>query len=148
MSEAGEPAALRVEVRNLQPVVLPEQPLRATARAALTLTEKRLDCLSVALVDAERMARLNRQFLGRSGATDVIAFPAEETEEGYCGEVIVCVPVAEEQAQEQGHSLLREVAVLVAHGTLHTVGYDDDTGTGRQVMAELQEQAVARVLTP
>lgn len=148
VNESGEQAVVRVEVRNLQTVTVPEQVLVAAAREALALAGETLDSLGVALVDAERMARLNREFLERSGPTDVIAFPAEQTEEGRSGEVIVCVSVAEEQAQEQGHSLLRELAVLVAHGTLHTVGHRDDTETGRQVMADLQERAATRALAP
>jgi probable rRNA maturation factor len=132
---------MRVELRNLQAVPPPAAVLSAAARHALALAGASLDCLSLALVDRERMARLNRQFLGRSEPTDVIAFPAEETEEGRCGEAIVCVPVAEEQAQERGHSLARELAILVAHGTLHTVGYEDGTEAEREVMSRLQEQA-------
>jgi probable rRNA maturation factor len=130
-----------VEVRNLQAVPPPTEVLVRAARAALELAGASLDCLSVVLVDAERMARLNRQFLDRSGPTDVIAFEAEASEEGRCGEVIVCVPVAEEQAAERGHGLARELAVLVAHGTLHTLGYDDATEAEREVMSGLQEQA-------
>ena len=145
MSEADRPE-LRVELRNLQSVELPSAPLIAAARAALALSGRALDGLSVALVEAERMARLNRQFLGREGPTDVIAFPAEETEEGLVGEAIVCVPVAQEQADERGHSLLRELAILVAHGMLHTVGYCDDTEAEREIMAGLQEPAADRAL--
>ena len=145
MSEAARPE-LRVELRNLQAVEIPPAPLVAVAREALALSGKALEGLSVALVEEERMARLNRQFLGRSGPTDVIAFPAEETEEGLCGEAIVCVPVAQEQADERGHSLLRELAILVAHGTLHTVGYSDETEAEREVMSALQEQAADRAL--
>jgi probable rRNA maturation factor len=71
----------------------------------------------------------------------VISFPAEQSEEGRCGEVIICVEVAEEQAAERGHSLAHELAVLTAHGVLHTLGYRDDTASARAEMEALQEEA-------
>lgn len=139
---------LQVELRNLQAMPLSSEPLVAAARQALALSGRTLDCLSLALVEDERMARLNRQFLGREGPTDVIAFPVEETEEGLCGEVIICVPVAQEQATERGHSLTRELAILTAHGVLHTVGYTDTTEEERETMSSLQERAVDLALPP
>ena len=132
---------LRVELRNLQALPYSPEAIVAAARQALALSGRKLDCLSLALVDDERMARLNRQFLGREGPTDVIAFPAEESEEGRCGEAIVCVSVAREQAAERGHSLTRELAILTAHGVLHAVGYTDATEAEREVMSALQERA-------
>lgn len=134
-------AELSVAIRDLQDIPVSHEVLASAARYVLALAGKHLDSLSLVLVESERIERLNERFLSRSGPTDVIAFPAEENEEGHCAEVIVCVPVAAEQAQEQGHSLTRELALLTAHGVLHTVGYRDDTEAGRAEMAALQERA-------
>lgn len=140
---AGE---LRVEIRNLQAEPAPVVVIPAAARQALALAGQSLESLSVALVDTERIARLNVAHLGHEGPTDVISFPAEETEEGRGGEVIICLPVAREQAAERSHSLARELAILAAHGTLHTLGYRDDTEEGRAEMEKLQEEAAERAL--
>ncbi len=146
MSRADEEArGLRVEIRNLQTAPAPLEVIPAAAGQALALAGQTLDCLSVALVDAERIARLNLAYLGHEGPTDVISFPAEESEEGRCGEVIICLPVAQEQAAERGHSLAREFAILTAHGTLHTLGYRDDTDEGRAEMERLQEQSAEMI---
>jgi probable rRNA maturation factor len=144
--EANRGGGVRVEVRNLQGDPVPGEVIPLAVRAALALAGQSLDGLSVALVDAERMARLNRAHLHHEGPTDVISFPAEEGEEGRGGEIIICVPVAQEQAAERGHPLARELAVLAAHGTLHALGYADDTEAGRAEMEELQEEAAARAV--
>jgi len=146
-SSTGGSAEPRVELRNLQDLPFPEKVLPAAVRQAVALAQGTLDCLSLAVVDAERMARLNRAYLGREGPTDVIAFPAEETPQGRCGEVILCATVAAAQAQECGHSLARELAILAAHGALHTLGYRDDTSAGREQMRVLQERAADRALS-
>lgn len=137
---------MRLELRNLQTESVPAEVISAAAREALALAGRDLDLLSVALVDAERIARLNAAHLRHEGPTDVISFPAEDAEDGRGGEVIICLPVARKQAAERGHPLARELAVLTAHGTLHTLGYRDDTEEGRREMEKLQEAAADRAL--
>ena len=136
---------MRLEVRNLQGRPVPAGVISSAALAALRVAGQELDGLSVALVDGARIARLNQAHLGHEGPTDVISFPAEEGEEGRCGEVIICMEVAEEQARERGHSLAHELAILTAHGTLHTLGYRDDTEGSRAEMEALQEQAAGGI---
>jgi probable rRNA maturation factor len=136
---------MRLELRNLQAQPVSPEIISAAAHAALGLAGQDLDGLSVALVDSARIARLNHAYLGHEGPTDVISFPAEVTEEGRCGEVIICVEVAAEQARERGHSLARELALLTAHGTLHTLGYRDDNEAARAEMEALQEEAAGGI---
>jgi len=131
----------QVTIRDLQGTPVAYEVLSSAVGHALALARKPLDSLSLVLVEAGRIERLNEQFLGHSDSTDVLAFPAEENEEGRGGEVILCVPVALDQAREHGHSLARELALLAAHGVLHTLGYRDDTEAGRTEMAALQERA-------
>ncbi len=137
---------VRVEVRDLQSRPVCEKVIPLAVQAALVVAGESLDGVSVALVEAERIARLNRTYLHHEGPTDVISFPAEESEEGRWAEIIICVPVAEEQATERGHSLTRELAVLAAHGTLHGLGYRDDTAQGQAEMEALQERAAGLAL--
>jgi len=88
--------------------------------------------------DSETVQRLNRDYRGVDEATDVLAFSMLPPEGGdssfvvppdgitHLGEVIVCYPRAVEQAQEQGHSVDRELALLIIHGILHLLGYDHE----------------------
>ena len=90
--------------------------------------------------------KLNRQFRGVDEPTDVLAFSLEgaplfPSPDGrrHLGEVIISLPRARAQARACGHALKRELALLVAHGFLHLLGYDDQEPPARRRM--LREQA-------
>src|SRR5690606_5658764 len=70
--------------------------------------------LTILLVDDERIAALNREFLGEDKPTDVLSFPAGEPMPGmeaYLGDIAIAIPVAMEQARSAGHDLLDELAL-------------------------------------
>ncbi len=96
-----------------------------------------LSTLAVRFVSEREMRRLNREFRGKDRPTDVLSFPGEETVEGtHLGDIAVSVPTARRQALERGHSVERELAVLLLHGILHCLGYDHETDDGE--MKELE----------
>lgn len=82
--------------------------------------------LSVLFVTPDHIRRLNARFAGEDHATDVLAFPMMEEEDGalLLGDVVVCPSVAQKNADELGHGIDAELAALVVHGTLHLLGYD------------------------
>lgn len=55
------------------------------------------------------------------------------------GDVIVSVPTARKQANEQRKELLDELTMLIAHGLLHLLGWDHDTpAKDKRMRAETQ----------
>jgi probable rRNA maturation factor len=88
--------------------------------------------LSVVITDDEAVRELNRQFRDVDAPTDVLAFGSGEEgdfvtapgEPAYLGDVIISYPRAVIQAEEYGHSIDRELALLTVHGILHLLGYD------------------------
>ena len=84
--------------------------------------------LSIVLTDDAQLHQLNREYLGVDAPTDVLSFPASETdpETGapYLGDVLISIPRAEVQARSAGHPLDAELQLLVEHGVLHLLGYD------------------------
>jgi probable rRNA maturation factor len=84
--------------------------------------------LTIVLTDDAQLHQLNREYLGVDAATDVLSFPATETdpETGapYLGDVLLSIPRAEVQAKNAGHPLDAELQLLVVHGVLHLLGYD------------------------
>jgi probable rRNA maturation factor len=119
----------------------PELPRRA-AVLTLTLEEAPERSIAIVLFDDGQMARLNETYTGKEGPTDVLAFDlqpsgGEELPKGepeLLGDVFVDVEAAGRQSEELGHSLGRELAILVAHGVLHLLGYDDADPRGRDEM--------------
>jgi probable rRNA maturation factor len=88
--------------------------------------------LSVVITDDGAVRELNRQFRDVDAPTDVLAFGSGEEgdfvtapgEPAYLGDVIISYPRAVIQAEEYGHSINRELALLTVHGVLHLLGYD------------------------
>ncbi len=105
--------------------------------------------LCVKLVDEATIAELNERWMEKTGPTDVLAFPMdelrpglvnEEPEEGVLGDIVLCVRVAERQAQEAGHSTQDEVHLLTVHGILHLLGYDHAEPEEHKEMFDLQAE--------
>jgi probable rRNA maturation factor len=101
--------------------------LEQAARAALDHQSADGD-LTIVLTDDEQLHRLNRDYLGVDVPTDVLSFPASETDpetgRRYLGDILVSVSRAEAQARAAGHSLVDEARLLVVHGVLHLLGHD------------------------
>jgi probable rRNA maturation factor len=111
--------------------------------------------LTVLLVSEDEMAAYNERFLERSGPTDVLAFPVEELMPGVVpdqdsngppliiGDVIVAPGYVGRQAAENDVEFEDEMALMVAHGILHLLGYDhiDDAD------AELMERREVELLS-
>lgn len=116
-----------VFVANEQDLAVDERRLSALARHTLTAEDIEEGCeLSVLFVGADHMRRLNHRFAGNDYATDVLAFPMMDEEDGILllGDVVICPNVAEANAEKLGHGLADELDALVVHGTLHLLGYD------------------------
>lgn len=120
------------------------QPELVRQTALATLIHQRIEqpCeLAVVVTDDEALHELNRRYRDVDAPTDVLAFPDEACGPfvgapglpRYLGDVIISFPRAEAQALESGHDVQAELQLLIVHGVLHLLGYDD-------VMAERRAQ--------
>ena len=100
----------------------------------------------VLITDAEEIQRLNASYRHIDRVTDVLTFPAWEGDsilcppDGYLGDIAICLERAQEQAEEYGHSLERELAFLSVHGALHLLGYDHIQPDDEQKMLAMQDE--------
>jgi len=89
------------------------------------------DSFVVRFVSDREMRQLNRLYRNKDRPTDVLSFPGEATPEGsHLGDVVISVPTARRQATAAGHSVARELEVLMLHGVLHCLGHDHETDDG------------------
>ena len=118
--------------------------------------------INLVLTDNEEIQRVNQQFRDINAPTDVLSFPMIpfptpgdykilEEEDSYfdldtgeliLGDIMISIPRMETQAQEFGHSQVREFSFLVAHSILHLLGYDHMTPKEAAVMEAKQSQAL------
>ena len=90
--------------------------------------------VSLTFCNNEYIHKLNKEYRNIDKSTDVLSFPMyerEELEEGLIGpvmlgDIVISLERAKEQAEEIGHSFLREVSFLAIHSTLHLLGYDHE----------------------
>jgi len=97
--------------------------------------------LSIRLVDSDESATLNKQYRGKDGATNVLSFPFEAPivmEPDLLGDLVVCVPLMTEEAQQQNKALNDHWAHLVVHGCLHLLGYDHIDDAEAELMEALE----------
>jgi probable rRNA maturation factor len=120
---------MEVFVANEQEMSVDERRLSTLARHTLEAEKVGGEAeLSVLLVSSDHIQNLNARFANENHPTDVLAFPMleedEDDDQTLLGDVVVCPEVAEKNALKLGHSLSRELDVLIVHGTLHLLGYD------------------------
>ncbi len=120
--------------------------LEIAAQACLENLQRGDAELSILLADDDTIQRLNHEYLGIDAPTDVLSFPAGDTdpESGaeYLGDIIVSLPRAQAQADAGGHTVLDELQLLAVHGVLHLAGYDHDAPEHKAEMWALQAQVL------
>jgi probable rRNA maturation factor len=126
---------------------LPPDLLERAAQAVLAHQSMAADAdLTLVLTGDERIRALNRDFLGRDAPTDVLSFPADETDpetdRRYLGDVVISVSRAESQARAGGHALQAELQLLVVHGVLHLLGHDHAGAQERAIMWAAQAEVL------
>jgi probable rRNA maturation factor len=118
-----------INIQNIHPRLRVKKTLLKRLIEGILSSEKTDSGVDVILVDDNLMKKLNREFTRRDGTTDVLSFGMQEgksdpVEYPGLGDVYVCLDQAKRQAEERRHKLEEEVALLVAHGVLHLLGYD------------------------
>ena len=119
---------MRAAVDNRQrQVPIQVRRLIRAARRALAAVGRPGGTVEVAIVDDAEIRRMNTRYRGISRRTDVLAFPLEapDAPEQLLGQIVISAETARRQAHRVGVPLALELELLVTHGTLHLVGYDD-----------------------
>ena len=105
--------------------------------------------LSVVLTDNRRLRKLNRGYLGIDAPTDVLSFPAAESdpETGarYLGDILISIPYAAKGAKKAEHPLEAELQLLVVHGVLHLLGHDHAKPREKARMWKAQREILAQL---
>ncbi|XWT11182.1 rRNA maturation RNase YbeY [Stutzerimonas urumqiensis] len=119
----------------------------------LALRQRSADSeLTIRLVDEPEGRELNRTWRGKDYATNVLSFPAEVPDGildiPLLGDLVICVPVVQREAAEQGKSIEAHWAHLVIHGCLHLLGYDHLEDAEAEEMETLERHLLAELGHP
>lgn len=131
----------RLDLRLMRKIVA-----AATAEMqALPRESSTLECqVAIFFVGSRKIARLNQEYVGHSGPTDVITFDydrpevARPDEVWLRGDLFICIDEARHQAQEFATTWQSELTRYVIHGLLHLLGYDDREVPDRKAMKHVE----------
>ncbi len=108
--------------------------------------------LTVRIVDTEEAQELNLRWRGKDYATNVLSFPADIPDGildiPLLGDLVICAPVVNKEAQEQHKPALAHWAHMVIHGCLHLLGYDHIEDNEAEIMEQLERQLLAKLGYP
>ena len=141
-----------------------DEVIELAVKASLAEEDMDENCeISVTLCGNEEIADLNKEYMGRDGATDVLSFPQLAFDEDKCifedsmtyngdnlllGDIVISLERAAEQAKEYGHSERREVGFLTVHSMLHLLGYDHMEDADREEMQAKEKKILAAMNLP
>jgi probable rRNA maturation factor len=110
----------------------------ARARRWVAMALARPAEIAVRIVGAEEGRAMNRQYRGKDYATNVLTFDYAR-EPVVAADLVLCAPVVEREAKEQGKTLEAHYAHLLVHGALHAQGYDHELGERQALEMEALE---------
>ena len=114
-----------------------------------------LDCpdgeLSILIVNDSQIEALNKQYLNRSGPTNIIAFPMQEGEFAkispqLLGDVVISVETAYQEGINAGISMEERLIQLLIHGILHLFGYDHETTEQEALKMEKKSEELMKLI--
>lgn len=132
---------------NIQIIVAPKytrrvvrNELRAAAQRALAMERAGAEfALTIVVVGDRAMRDYNKRFHHVNAPTDVLAF-ASAMGDDYLGDIIISYDTAKANAKQAGWRVRDELQLLVTHGVLHLLGYDDTTPEARETMWKRQAE--------
>lgn len=104
--------------------------------------------VTVVVDDDERIRALNKLWRGLDKPTNVLSFPAPDSQPGpmnYIGDIAISFETAAREAAAEGKSLADHVTHLAVHGFLHLLGYDHESDADAEEMEGLERVILARV---
>ena len=137
---------MKLQIRNNQnKIKIDKRKIRGTVLKILKI----LDCvdkeISLSFVDDENIKQLNKQYLGRDKATNVISFSLREGEYSninpqILGDIIISVETAQRDAIKENLTVTQGLEFLIIHGILHLLGYNHENTTKKETNKMQQKE--------
>lgn len=119
-----------------------EKFLKKVAKIVIKGKSVKMKDISIVLVGALEIRKLNKKYRRKDKATDVLSFNY-----GDSGEVVLCPEVIKENAEKFGNTFKKEIIRILIHGMLHLAGYDHEKSTKEAEKMETKEKHYIKLLT-
>ncbi|MDE2420656.1 MAG: rRNA maturation RNase YbeY [Gammaproteobacteria bacterium] len=121
--------------------------------ATIGIKKKRKCEVTIRIVDLEESQFLNFNYRNKAKPTNVLSFPSDIPKEILeilpnkpLGDLVICLPVILQEADEQGKTTQEHFAHLIVHGILHLLGYDHEISDEDAVIMESLEIEIMQAL--
>jgi probable rRNA maturation factor len=138
------PSRHDITITNDTDIRAPRTLIRRAIEAALDAHETTGE-IDVMLTSDEEIRELNQKYRRVDEPTDVLSFPGGNYKGAPLGDIAISLDYAERQALARGASFSHEVAFLAIHGTLHLLGFEDETDEERLEMIQ-EMNRIARIV--
>lgn len=104
--------------------------------------------LTLRFVDTEEGQTLNRDYRGKDYPTNVLtfAYSFDEEDTGITqADIVLCTDVLQQEAADQGKSVVNHALHLIVHGVLHAQGYDHEDEEEAAEMEALEAEILAKL---
>lgn len=98
----------------------------------------------IRFVGEDESQQLNHAYRTKDKPTNVLSFTYDDLD-NYLGDLVICLPVVEREASEQGKTVKNHMAHMIVHGVLHLLGYDHENETEAEVMEALECTILAKL---
>lgn len=106
--------------------------------------------VTIRIVDEAESHELNQRYRGKDKSTNVLSFPydGDMLDVPVLGDIVICAPVVQREAREQGKDARAHWAHMVVHGCLHLLGYDHVQESEAEVMEAKERRILAELGFP
>ena len=139
---------IEVQVASESASIPSENSIINKIKKILELTDNKNKTISIRVVDQAESQSLNSQFRGKDKPTNVLSFPSAvpaEIDPDYLGDIVICAPVVEREAAEQGKPVAAHWAHMLTHGILHLQGHDHVEAEEAEAMENLERELLKQM---
>ncbi|KPJ71873.1 hypothetical protein AMJ50_00095 [Parcubacteria bacterium DG_74_3] len=146
-----------IEINNLTSIALDENFFKKTAQKVFEGEKKKNIYLSIALVEPNRMRKINREYRGKNRVTDVLSFSEPNLFQKQLkkdpllkawnlGEIIICPREVKKNAKRFSSTFEKELTLCLIHGILHLLGYEHEKSEKKaELMARKQKNYLSQI---
>lgn len=115
-----------IEIFTHEEFRINKKKLLSIVKILLKNLNKKFESVEISFLKDEDVFKMNKNFLNHDVLTDILTFPYSE-KEPYSTEIIISFERAKENAKKYKVKYEEEILRLIAHGLLHTIGFNDFT---------------------
>ncbi len=127
------------EIKNLTQEKIDNNFFKRIAKIVLKGENGKIEDISVAIITAGEIRKLNKRYRGKDEPTDVLSFEASELDFSL-GEIVICLAKIRQNAKKLGFSFEEELARVFIHGLLHLLGYEHENGSKKAKLMEQKQE--------